>query len=98
MKPKSPENSFILLFQRLSLRDDQIRRLVSDRNDFEPVAIRVRDEVYTHFFIFVADTAHLFVQGVRGLKILSGKGDMNLVVCQIVGFPAVFEPGDLQLM
>jgi hypothetical protein len=68
------------------------------RDDFEPVIVQIIDKVNSHGFIFKADTAHLFMQGMSGGKIIHLKSKMKFVVAQIVGFFSVFKPRQFQLM
>lgn len=35
---------------------------LSFRNNFNPVAVRIRDKINAHFFIFVADNALIFMK------------------------------------
>jgi len=66
------------------------------RDDLEPVAVGIFNEVDAHGGGFKADAAHFLVQGVRGFKIVRLKGDMAFIVAQVVGL-VVPEPGQLQL-
>ena len=72
-------------------------RRLSCRDDLQPVAIRVLDEVNAHGGVLVADDAHLAVQLVGGLKILRPEGQVEFAFAQIVGLGVVLEPGELQL-
>ena len=54
--------------------------------------------ISSHGLVFKADTAHLLVQSVSGRIIVHGERQMELVFTQVVGFGAVRQPCQLQLV
>ena len=68
------------------------------RQDLDPVAIRISDEVDAHREVFVADAAHLLVLLVRGVEVVRCDGEVKFVLAEVVGLLAVVEPGELELV
>ena len=68
------------------------------RQDFQPVAIRIIDEINAHFLIFIANAAHFLVQLMRCSEIIDSKSQMELVISQIILFLAICQISQLQLM
>lgn len=66
------------------------------RDDFQPVPIRVGDEIDTHSGIFKADAAHFFMQTVGSFEVVRAEGQMELALTQIIGLGVVFQPGQFQ--
>ena len=66
------------------------------RNDFQPVAVRIRDEIDSHRRIFKADAAHLFVEFMCCFKIICAESEMEFTVTQIIGAVEISQPGQLQ--
>ena len=66
------------------------------RDNLDPVAVGVRDEVDTHSRVLKADAAHGFVLGVQGIVLAGVEGQVELALPQVVGLGAVPEPGQLQ--
>ena len=68
----SPEIIFV--------RDTAVfRALFFGRKDLQPVAVRVRDKVDSHFEVFEHDAAHLLMQGVRGFIIIRSEGKVEFM-------------------
>ena len=67
-------------------------------DDFQPVTVRVVNKINTHGRIFIADAAHLLMQGIGCGKICRGKSQVELIFTQIIRFFAVFQPGQFQLV
>ena len=53
---------------------------LSCRDDLEPITIRVGNEVNPHGGVFIADTAHRFMQRMGSGKVIHSKRDMDLIV------------------
>ena len=75
----------------------EILYLFSCGDHFQPVAVRVGDEVNTHGRIFVANAAHFLVELVGGIKVVGAKCQMELTLAQIIGLGMILQPGQLQL-
>ena len=81
------------------------RKLISDafwvysvlRQNFEPIAVRVLDEIDTHFRVLKADTAHFFVLFMCRVKIICFKCQMKFTFAQIVRLRMFFKPSELKL-
>ena len=67
-------------------------------NDFQPVAVRVGDEIDAHCRIFKADAVHFLVLCVRGLEIIHAEGKVELIVAEIVRLVPVAQPRQLEQM
>ena len=67
------------------------------RYDFNPVAVRVGDEINAHGGVFKLDAAHLLVLFVRGSHIRRRHGEVIFELAEIIGLGAVAQPGELQL-
>ena len=50
------------------------------RNDFNPIAVRVRDKINPHGRILKSNTSHRFVAFVEGLVLIGGKGQMKFLL------------------
>jgi hypothetical protein len=61
-------------------------RTLSHRYDFEPVAVRIVDETDTHRLILIAYAAHLCMKGMGSLEIGRSKGNMELLIPQVIRF------------
>ena len=68
------------------------------RDNLDPVVVRIMDEINAHLHVFIADTSHLLMQGMRGGKIVDNQRQMEFVVAQVVGFLSIPHPGKFQLM
>ena len=68
------------------------------RQDLDPVAIRISDEVDAHREVFVADAAHLLVLLVCGVEVVRCDGEVEFVLAEVIGLLAVVEPGELELV
>lgn len=58
--------------------------------------VRVRDEVDTHGRVFKTDAVHLLVVGQGSVHIVGLKGQVELVLSQVIGLGMALEPGQLQ--
>ena len=67
-------------------------------NDFQPVAVRVGDEIDAHCRIFKADAVHFLVFCVRGIEIIYAEGQVELVVTEVVRLVPVAQPRQLEQM
>ena len=67
------------------------------RDDLDPVAVRVGDEVDAHFRVFKDDAAHLLVQGVGGGIVVGFEGQVELLFADVILLRMVGKPGELQL-
>ena len=65
------------------------------RDDFEPVIVRIVDEIDAHFGIFKADAAHFLVLCVCSIEIRSLKSKMEFIFAKVVGLLAVAQPSQL---
>ena len=68
------------------------------RNNLNPVAIRIFNEVNSHLRILIADTSHLLMLFMGRFHIICCKCQVNLIISQIV--PVLFpisQPGQFQL-
>ena len=66
-------------------------------DDFEPVAVRVLDEINAHGRIFKADAAHGGVLLMGGFVVIRLEGQVELALAQVVSAGVVAQPGELQL-
>ena len=66
------------------------------RDNFEPVIVRIVDEIDAHFGIFKADAAHFLVLCVCRIEILRLKSKMEFIFAKVVGLLAVAQPSQLQ--
>ena len=55
------------------------------RDYFQPIVIRIADEVNAHCFVFKADAAHFFVFGMGSVVIVYFERQVEFVVAQVVG-------------
>ena len=67
------------------------------RDDFQPVSIRVGDEIDTHSGIFKANAAHLLMQTVGSFEVIRAEGQMELALAQIIGLGMILQPSQFQL-
>ena len=65
------------------------------RDDFEPVIVRIVDEIDAHFGIFKADAAHFLVLCMCRIEILCLKSKMEFIFAKVVGLLAVAQPSQL---
>jgi hypothetical protein len=63
------------------------------RDELDPVAVRVLNEVNAHIRVFKAYAAHGPVPRQQRIKAVGDEGQMELLLPQIVGFGAVPQPG-----
>ena len=66
-------------------------------DDFEPVAVRVLDEINAHGRIFKADAAHGGVLLMGGFVVIRLESQVELALAQVVSAGVVAQPGELQL-
>ena len=64
-------------------------------DDFQPVIVRIVDEINPHFGIFKADAAHFLVLCVCSIEIRSLKSKMEFIFAKVVGLLAVAQPSQL---
>ena len=66
------------------------------RNDFQPVIVRVVDEIDAHFWILKTDAAHFFVFFMSGIVICNGESQMEFVFTQVIRLFSVTKPCQFQ--
>ena len=72
-------------------------RLFPRRDNFQPVSIRVGDEINAHGRIFKADAAHFLMKLVGFFEILRAEGQVELAFAQVIAFRMILQPGQFQL-
>lgn len=68
------------------------------RQDLDPVAVGVGDEVEVHGEVFVADAAHGLMMRVGGVEVVRPHGEVEFVFAEVVRLFAVFQPRELELV
>ena len=68
------------------------------RDDLDPVAVRIADEVDAHALILKADAAHVTVALMRGGIIVHLAGEMDFILAQIICALMVAQPGELDFV
>ena len=71
--------------------------LCPGRNDLQPVAVGILDEVDPHGRVFKADAAHLLVQRVSRGEVVDAKSQVELLLPDVVGLRVIPQPGQLEL-
>jgi len=74
-----------------------LQALLFGGDDFQPVSVRVRNEVNSHCGVLVANAAHFLMLGIGGVKIVHLKGEMKLAVAKVLGAVHIAQPGELEL-
>lgn len=68
------------------------------RNNLYPIAVRIFDKIDPHIRIFITDAVHILMFFVGGIHIVRGKGQVDLIVTQIIVIRLpITKPGKLQL-
>ena len=67
------------------------------RQNFQPAAVGVFDEVQPHGLVHVANAAHLLMQCAGRFVVVDGEGQMRVAAAVVVGFGAPAVPGEFQL-
>ena len=68
------------------------------RNYFQPVAVRVYDEIDAHRFVFIADASHFFMLGVEPFVVIGVEGEVEFIFAEIVLLGAALNPSKLKLV
>ena len=72
-------------------------KLLSYRNNFNPVSVRVINKVNSHRRVFVADTAHLFMLLVECIIVICFKCKMEFFISKVIRFLSVSHPCKFQI-
>ena len=72
-------------------------KLLSYRNNFNPVSVRVINKVNSHRRVFVADTAHLFMLLVECIIVICFKCKMEFLISKVIRFLSVSHPCKFQI-
>lgn len=70
---------------------------LANRDDLNPIPVRIIDKIDPHVRIFKADTSHLLMSFVEGVKLICHKGQVEFFIAKIVGPVHISKPGQLQL-
>ena len=70
--------------------------LIANGNDFQPIAIRVGDEIDAHRFVFIADAAHFLMQRVCRIKIFCTESQMEFALTKVIALGMIAQPGQFQ--
>ena len=68
------------------------------RQDLDPVAIRIADEIDAHLFILETDAAHRLVFLMSSLEVVRAHREMEFIFAEIVRFLADVDPSELEFV
>lgn len=80
---------------RRVLRYSAVGSALAGRQNLNPLALRVGDEIKAHAGVLANDAAHLFVKLVGGVKVVHDESDMGIFATILVGLNAPTVPGEL---
>ena len=83
--------------QRRVLRYSVVNFALAGRQNLNPLALGVGDEIKAHARVLANDATHLFVKLVGGVKVVHDESDMGVFAAVLVGLNASTVPGELDL-
>ena len=82
---------------RRVLRYSIVGSALAGRQNLNPLALGVGDEIKAHARVLANDAAHLFVKLVGGVEVVHDESDMGIFAAVLVGLNASAVPGELNL-